>query len=220
MFELPAVSRTPLRPLDGRGGAGFPCNARNRSAAIPTKKTTAHRKYDSVSTFSTRTDLPRAGSTIRVRYTGEGADKEFDLFSFSWNGERFAPDAYLPKGAIAPEVISQTILAAAEKAWKPFFERVKTAVKKRDRQSLESLMPKDFHYNCCDEGDETGDNRQIAFRAWDGVNPKDFAGWKSLERVLRTEMMVETVSGENRPLRFFDDAAFEFGADGRWIFTS
>jgi len=31
--------------------------------------------------------------------------------------------------------------------------------------------------------------------------------------------MVENISGENRPIRFFDDAAFEFRADNRWVFV-
>ena len=198
----------------------FPVTRETELLQYRLKKTAAHRDYETTQVFWTQTDLPRAGRTIRVKYTGEGKDKEFELFSISWNGERFAAGAPLPQGATAPVSLSDKVLADAETAWKPFFERVKIAVQKRDRLTLKNLMPKDFHYNCCDEGDDSGDNRQLAFRVWDGDSPKDYAGWKSLERVLRTETMVETTSGEDRPMRSFDDAIFEFGADGRWVFTS
>lgn len=177
------------------------------------KKTAAHRDYADENGFWTRTDLPREGRTVRVKYTGEGAAKEFELFSATWNGERFAPDESVKE--IAPVVISDKISAAAEAAWQPFFQKIKIAVKTRDRKTLRALMSADFSYNCCDES--YPDNRSGAFTTWDGVE-KDYSGWKDLDRVLQTETMVESVL-ENRPRRSFDDAFFEFGANGKWIFT-
>jgi len=96
------------------------------------KKTAAHQNYDDTQSFSTR--------TVRVKYSSEGQAKEFDMLSLTRNGERLAADASLPSGAIEPEVISGKVSAATEAAWKPFFERVKTAVKKRDRRTLRTLM--------------------------------------------------------------------------------
>ena len=180
------------------------------------KKTAAQRDYESARDISTQMILPREGRTVRVRFAGEGVSKEFELYSATWNGERFAPDESLPKEAIAPPIISDEVWAAADAAWKPFFERVKIAVKKRDRNTLRTLMSEDFSYNCCDES--YPDNRSGAFTTWDG-DPKNYAGWKDLDRVLRVEPMFDSDNGENRPLRFFDDAAFEFRADGRWIFV-
>lgn len=78
-------------------------------------------------------------------------------------------------------------------------------------------MSRDFSYNCCDQS--YPDNRNGAFTTWDGAE-KDGSGCKDLDRILRTETMVESVSDDRRPMRFFDDAAFEFGADGKWIFTA
>lgn len=193
----------------------FPVARETELRLYQIKKTAAHQNHGTDSTFSTRTELPRRGRTVRVKYASEGADKEFELYSLTWNGEQFAPDAPLPPGGSAPKLISDKVLLAAEAAWKPFFERVKIAVKKRDRKTLRGLMSEDFSYNCCDQG--YPDNRSGAFTIWDG-NPKDFAGWKNLDRVLRVETMVEGISGANRPIRFFDDAAFEFAANNRWIF--
>lgn len=182
-------------------------------------KASNYKSYDDMQVFWTHTVLPRKGRTVEIKYTGEGKASEFRLFLLDWNGERFVPSEALPKGSLPPVAISDKVLAAAETEWKPFFEQVKIAVQKRDRAALKNLMPKEFHYNCCDEGDGSGDNRNLAFSDWDG-DPKDFSGWKTLDKTLRTGQMLEGISDRNRPMRSFDDATFEFGADGNWSFIS
>lgn len=83
------------------------------------KKTAAHRDYTDGNVFWTQTELPRQGRTMRVKYLGEGVGKEFELFSVTWNGERFVPDSPLKEST--PVVISDKISASAEVAWQPFF---------------------------------------------------------------------------------------------------
>lgn len=179
------------------------------------KKTAAHRDYDNDSGFWTQTVLPREGKTIRVKYTGEGAGKEFELFSAMWNGERFVPDEELPANLQLPAAPSEAILQAAETAWKPFFARLQAAVKTRDRKTLRTLMSENFSYNCCDQ--PYPDNRSGAFTTWDG-DPKDYRGWKNLERELRTVPFYESSNGRE-PMRFINSAAFSF-TNNRWFFNA
>lgn len=180
------------------------------------KKTAAHQNYDTTSTFWTQTDLPRQGRTIRVKYTGEGKGKEFELLSLTWNGERFIPNEALPKNLKPPVVPSDAVLRASDTAWKPFLAELQAAVKKRDRRKLRVMMSEDFSYNCCDE--PYPDDRNGAFTTWDGFDPKDYQGWKDLERELRTAPFYET-SNEAAPMRFLDSAGFVF-KDNRWYFVA
>lgn len=197
---------------------GFPVSSEAAKLAVyKRKKTAVMQDYEPTQSFWTQTELPRTGRTIKVKYTGEGASKELPLFALTWNGERFASDETLPAETLVSKEPSAEKLRAAEAAWKPFFAAIKTLVEKRDRVKLRLLMAKDFHYNCCDES--YPDNRTGAFTIWDGFEPKDHSGWKILERVLRTETMIETAFDE-LPVRMFDDAIFEFQADNRWHFTS
>ncbi len=180
------------------------------------KKTAAHQDYETTQSFWTVSRLPRSGRTVRTVHTSEGKAKEFEIFAATWNGERFVPNELLPENVKAPIAPSDTILAAAEKTWKPFFTELQAAVKRRDRKKLRTMMSENFSYNCCDE--PYPDHRTGAFTVWDGVQQKDYAGWKSLERELRTAQIYET-SDEAAPMRFLDSAAFEF-KNNRWYFVA
>lgn len=180
------------------------------------RKTAAHKDYESTQTFWTVHRLPRNGRVIHTDYTGEGKEKKFEIFAATWNGERFVPNEALPKNLKLPVVPSDAVLSAAEAAWKPFLTELQAAVKKRDRRKLRLMMSEDFSYNCCDE--PYPDHRTGAFTIWDGVQQKDYQGWKNLERELRTAPFYET-SNEAAPMRFLDSAGFVF-KDNRWYFVA
>lgn len=183
----------------------YPTNGDGELEIYKRKKTAAHRDYDATTVFWTTDRLPREGRTVRTTYTGEGAAKEFEIFSATWNGERFVPDEPLPASVKAPVAVSDAVLRAADAAWKPFFTKLQAAIKRRDRKILRPLMSGDFHYNCCDES--YPDNRTGAFTTWDGFDPKDYQGWRDLERELRTQQIYDTQNYDAEPLRFLGSAS-------------
>ncbi len=126
------------------------------------------------------------------------------------------PDEALPENLKLPTVPADAVLRAAEAEWKPFLTELQAAVKKRDRRKLRTMMSEDFSYNCCDE--PYPDNRTGAFTTWDGIDPKNYQGWKDLERELRTAQLYET-SNEAAPMRFLDSASFVF-ENNRWLFVA
>nr|MBA2736146.1 hypothetical protein [Pyrinomonadaceae bacterium] len=71
------------------------------------------------STFSSVSQLPRDGKTIKVRFTGEKG-KEFMLFEMTWNGKSFVANQPFPETKPLAVPSGET-LAAAEKSWSPFF---------------------------------------------------------------------------------------------------
>lgn len=194
----------------------FPLTWEIQRALYRNKKTAAHKNYADDDHFFVADSLPRTGRTVVTKYAEEGAGKEFELFAATWDGVRFEPNEPLPAGAKPPAAPPEKTSAAAEAAWKSFFGRVLAAVKKRDRRTLRTLMSDDFSYSCCDE--PYPDKRNGAFTVWDGFDPKDYAGWKSLARTLQTEPMFETHI-DDEPAREFDDARFVFRAN-RWQFIA
>src|SRR2546421_8030882 len=71
---------------------------------------------------------------------------------------------------------------AADRAWLPFFKRLRTAVKRRDRARLKEMMIPEFHYTLGHHAsNQQKDWREDAFKYWDDPhNP----GWKALDRTL------------------------------------
>ncbi|HKC65181.1 MAG TPA: hypothetical protein VKB86_16180, partial [Pyrinomonadaceae bacterium] len=71
---------------------------------------------------------------------------------------------------------------AADRAWFPFFKRLRTAVKRRDRASLKEMMIPEFFYTLGHHiRSQVYDSREDAFKYWDEpYNP----GWKELDRTL------------------------------------
>lgn len=112
--------------------------------------------------------------------------------------------------------------AAAQKAWKPFFDEFRIALRKRDRAALKKMMA-DFN------GAETPES---VFKQWD--NPK-VRGWENLNRTLNLGVVPsrqepsEIDAGEvpdrvappaaNR--NFFRGwlALFKYYGDGKWYFV-
>ena len=165
------------------------------------------------STFSSVSQLPRAGKTIKVNFAGE-KDKEFTLFELNWNGERFVASEPLPaaKPSVAP---SSATLAAAENSWQTFFAAFRRAVQKRDRAQLKQMMPRDVGYDCCDESHSSGDLRLALFERLDA----DRNGWRDFDKEL-TEAFVESHMG-GVPMRYVGKVVFEYRAEAkRWLCTS
>lgn len=71
--------------------------------------------------------------------------------------------------------------SAAERAWKPFFNAFRDAVRRRDRAALRSMMVPDF-FTSGGVGDDNGDgdSRDETFEFWDQPETR---GWEALERV-------------------------------------
>jgi hypothetical protein len=72
---------------------------------------------------------------------------------------------------------------SAEEAWPSFLRALKSAVQRRDRADVMSLMSRDFVYSCCDNYDENrnGDLRDEALHFWD---ERTVRGWTALSAVL------------------------------------
>jgi len=165
------------------------------------------------SIFGTVSELPRAGKTIKVKFTGEKG-KEFVLLEMTWNGERFVSNEPLPttKPIVAPP--SETLAAAAE-SWSAFFAAFRRAVQKRDRAGLKKMMAKDVHYDCCDEAYPADDLRLALFERLD----QDRNGWRDFDKEL-TETFIENHT-DGVALRYVGKVAFEYRAgEKRWLCTS
>ena len=97
-----------------------------------------------------------------------------------------------------PRASSAQVRAEAERAWKPFFIRFRSAVKRRDRAALKAMMTPDFLYTLGRHRDINDgvrfiparaqeptsgreDEREAAFRFWDDPHVR---GWKAFDRVL------------------------------------
>ena len=124
---------------------------------------------------------------------------------------------------------------AAERAWRPFFNAFRAAVKRRDRAAVREMIARDFYYlSSGEDEDGDGDTREEAFRFWD--EPR-IGGWAALEKVLAQGAVPNTAlraPGSRRPSRVAPPAAnsrraisrrgfdwyavFEFRG-GRWYCT-
>jgi len=117
--------------------------------------------------------------------------------------------------------------AAAEQAWKSFYPKFLNAVKRRDRATLRTMMVPQFWYSF---GGNT--DRDEAFEYYDNPHVR---GWTALERIL-AKGTTKTASGDSlidgSPVlsRVAPPAAakrrytnwrayFEYGKDGRWLWT-
>ena len=71
---------------------------------------------------------------------------------------------------------------AADRAWLPFFKKLRVAVKRRDRARIKELMLPEFHYTLGHHVfGQQNDWREDAFKYWDDPhNP----GWKALDKTL------------------------------------
>jgi hypothetical protein len=127
---------------------------------------------------------------------------------------------------------------AAERAWPPFFKKLRAAVKRRDRAQLKEMMVPEFHYTLGHHaGGQQNDWREDAFKYWDDPhNP----GWKALDRTLARGAVPEAAwwrggrEYQSKPTRIAPPEAnikrkvdrnlvdyiaiFEYRA-GRWYFT-
>jgi len=165
------------------------------------------------SIFSSVSELPREGKTIKVNFTGEKG-KEFTLFEMTWNGERFVSNESLPEGK-PPVAPSSETLAAAEKSWSAFFAAFRRVVQKRDRAELKKMMVKKIGYDCCDESEPSGDFRNALFERLD----TDRNGWRDFDKEL-TETFIKNHI-DDVPLRYVGKVTFEYRADQkRWLCTS
>lgn len=136
----------------------------------------------------------------------------------------------LPHAAAA-----QKVNGAAGRAWGPFINAFRAAVRKRDRAALKEMMSRDFYYHSSG-GDENGDEdtRDEAFELWG--EPR-LRAWESLEKILARGTVPNTAMrqpGNRRPSRVAPPAAnsrraiesnrldwyavFEF-REGRWYCT-
>jgi len=64
----------------------------------------------------------------------------------------------------------------AQRAWKPFFAAFRGAVKKRDRETLRSMMSSDFF--------SSGGNSDGAEAAFSILDDPDVRGWEAFDKVL------------------------------------
>lgn len=72
--------------------------------------------------------------------------------------------------------------AAADRAWFPFFRKLRAAVQRRDRPTLKQMMIPEFHYTLGHHPrSQQSDRREDAFKYWD--DPQ-INGWKALEKTL------------------------------------
>jgi len=164
------------------------------------------------SIFGTVSELPRAGKTVKVKFTGEKG-KEFTLFEMTWNGEGFVSNEPLPEAKPSPAPSSETL--AAEKSWSPFFASFRRAVQKRDRAGLKKMMAKNISYDCCDEWHPSGDFRLALFERLD----QNRSGWRDFDTEL-TETFIESRI-DDIPVRYVGKVVFEYRADEkRWLCTS
>jgi hypothetical protein len=137
---------------------------------------------------------------------------------------------------LLPQVAAaQRADAAAARAWRPFFDAFRAAVKRRDREAVRRMMIQDFYFHSSG-GDDNGDDdtRDEAFEFWDEPRVR---GWEALERVLAQGTVPNTAMrepGNRRPSRVgppaannrraIQNASFEWYAvfefrDGRWYCT-
>jgi hypothetical protein len=77
---------------------------------------------------------------------------------------------------VTPNTFGANNKTAAERAWKPFFTTFRTAVKKRDRAALRTMMSSDFFSS---PGNDPGVD--AAFKYWDDAIGQ---GWRAFNRVL------------------------------------
>ncbi|MGH9882262.1 MAG: hypothetical protein ACRD6N_12570, partial [Pyrinomonadaceae bacterium] len=117
--------------------------------------------------------------------------------------------------------------AAADQAWKGFYPNFLRAVKRRDRTTLRTMMVPQFWYSF---GGNT--DRDEAFEYYDKPYVR---GWTALERILakgvtKTAMGESLIDGSPVLSRVAPPAAkrrsytdwrayFEYGKDGRWLWT-
>ena len=77
---------------------------------------------------------------------------------------------------VAANTFAANNKAVADRAWKPFFTAFRTAVKKRDRTVLRTMMSSDFFSS---PGNDPGID--AAFKYWDDAGGQ---GWRTFNRVL------------------------------------
>jgi hypothetical protein len=115
-------------------------------------------------------------------------------------------------------------IAAAERAWKVFFPRFRTAVRRRDRVALRQMMIPEFLYSFGGNLD-----RDEALEAWDR---SDSRAWQAFARVLAKGAISSRRAMQRIPenpvlSRIAPPAArkrgytawratFEYGEDGQW----
>jgi len=72
--------------------------------------------------------------------------------------------------------------AVADRIWSPFFNRLRAAVRRRDRVRLKEMMIPEFHYSLGHHvRKQKEDFREEAFKYWD--DPLN-DGWRALNRTL------------------------------------
>jgi hypothetical protein len=85
------------------------------------------------------------------------------------------PQTHKPRDSVFQRSI------AADRAWLPFYKRLQTAVKRRDRARLKEMMIPEFQYTLGHHVNQEFDSREDAFKWWDRP---DIHGWKELDRTL------------------------------------
>ena len=108
--------------------------------------------------------------------------------------------------ALAPALVPRAAAAqrgtAADRAWRPFFNAFRAAVKKRDHAAMSRMMSRDFYY-LSSGGDENGnhDTRDEAFDYWEAT---EIGALAAFDRVLAHGAVPNTSirdPGNRRPSR-------------------
>src|SRR5687767_14194584 len=91
---------------------------------------------------------------------------------------------------LIPQMSMAQTTRSAERAWKPYFAKFRTAVKKRDRDAVSKMMVREFYY-LSSGGDENDNNdtRDETFEYWD---TSGLGAWEALETVLAQGAVVNT----------------------------
>jgi hypothetical protein len=124
-------------------------------------------------------------------------------------------------------------LKTAERNWKPFFTKFKTAVRNRDQATLKTMMPVKFYCwyfevcrldrdgNVVDSDKEKNFTTDSVFKSWNKNNNR---GWNRLKDVVNRGVVetlpadpVKTITLPNAKCETDYYMLFNF-EDGRWIF--
>src|ERR1041384_1444228 len=109
---------------------------------------------------------------------------------------------------IVPQICLAQTTSKANRAWRPFFNSFRTAVKNRDKDALMTMMSPQFYY-MSSGGDENGnsDTRDEAFEYWE-TSTIDM--WKGLDGALALDAVTNTAMpqfNEQRSTRISPPAA-------------
>ncbi|HKO98483.1 MAG TPA: hypothetical protein VJU86_15910 [Pyrinomonadaceae bacterium] len=100
---------------------------------------------------------------------------------------------------LVPQVVMAQTSSRAQRAWKPFFESVQTAVKKRDKAALMKMMSRDFYY--LSSGGDENNNQDTRDEAFDYWSTAQAGSWEILEKALAAGAVPNTAMREPGNLR-------------------